>query len=156
MNRYPAKPMMDEMAKYGRYGDTMLVHMNPAEVAGIASLVPGGRLTTNPVTGQPEAFLPLLLGFAAKGLGLSALGTGALVGAGTAAVTGDLKRGILSGLTAGFGAGIGEAASLGDAIPSELQTITDSAEVVGEGALTTAAQGVPTAVSYTHLRAHET
>ena len=106
MNRYPAKPMMDEMAKYGRYGDTMLVHMNPAEVAGIASLVPGGKLTTNPVTGQPEAFLPLLLGFAAKGLGLSALGTGALVGAGTAAVTGDLKRGILSGLTAGFGAPI--------------------------------------------------
>jgi hypothetical protein len=103
--------MMDEMAKYGRYGDTMLVHMNPAEVAGIASLVPGGRLTTNPVTGQPEAFLPLLLGFAAKGLGLSALGTGALVGAGTAAVTGDLKRGILSGLTAGFGAGIADAAA---------------------------------------------
>ena len=65
MNRYPAKPMMDEMAKHGRYGDTMLVHMNPAEVAGIASLVPGGRLTTNPVTGQPEACLPLLLGFAA-------------------------------------------------------------------------------------------
>ena len=120
MNRYPAKPMMDEMAKYGRYGDSMLVHMNPAEVAGIASLVPGGKLTTNPVTGQPEAFLPLLLGFAAKGLGLSALGTGALVGAGTAAVTGDLKRGILSGLTAGFGAGIGEAAGVGDAIPTEL------------------------------------
>ena len=73
MNRYPAKPMMDEMAKYGRYGDTMLVHMNPVEVAGIASLVPGGRLTTYPVTGQPEAFLPLLAGFVAKGLGLKAL-----------------------------------------------------------------------------------
>jgi len=120
MNRYPAKPMMDEMAKYGRYGDTMLVHMNPVEVAGIASLVPGGRLTTNPVTGQPEAFLPLLAGFVAKGLGLKALGTGVLVGATSAAVTGDLKRGILSGLTAGFGAGIGDAVGLGDAIPSEL------------------------------------
>jgi hypothetical protein len=119
--------MMDEMAKYGRYGDSMLVHMNPAEVAGIASLVPGGKLTTNPVTGQPEAFLPLLLGFAAKGLGLSALGTGALVGAGTAAVTGDLKRGILSGLTAGFGAGIGEAANLGGAA----EGITASADATG-------------------------
>ena len=128
MNRYPAKPMMDEMAKYGRYGDTMLVHMNPAEVAGIASLVPGGRLTTNPVTGQPEAFLPLLLGFAAKGLGLSALGTGALVGAGTAAVTGDLKRGILSGLTAGFGAGIGEVAGLADAGSGELVQAIDAAD----------------------------
>ena len=127
MNRYPAKPMMDEMARHGRYGDSMLVHMNPAEVAGIASLVPGGRLTTNPVTGQPEAFLPLLLGFAAKGLGLSALGTGALVGAGTAAVTGDLKRGILSGLTAGFGAGIGEVANLGGAA----EGITASADAAG-------------------------
>ena len=131
MNRYPAKPMMDEMARHGRYGDSMLVHMNPAEVAGIASLVPGGRLTTNPVTGQPEAFLPLLLGFAAKGLGLSALGTGALVGAGTAAVTGDLKRGILSGLTAGFGAGIGEAANLGE-LGASADTVKTGLEV-GQG-----------------------
>ena len=137
MNRYPAKPMMDEMAKYGRYGDSMLVHMNPSEVAGIASLVPGGRLTTNPVTGQPEAFLPLLLGFAAKGLGLSALGTGALVGAGTAAVTGDLKRGILSGLTAGFGAGIGEAANLGE-LGASADTVKTGLEV-GQG-VTNAAQ----------------
>ena len=60
MNRYPAKPMMDQMAQHGRYGDTMLVHMNPVEVAGIAALSPTGKLTTNPVTGQPEAFLPLL------------------------------------------------------------------------------------------------
>ena len=128
MNRYPAKPMMDEMAKYGRYGDSMLVHMNPSEVAGIASLVPGGKLTTNPVTGQPEAFLPLLLGFAAKGLGLSALGTGALVGAGTAAVTGDLKRGILSGLTAGFGAGAADAAGLADPIASSADAATQAAQ----------------------------
>ena len=140
MNRYPAKPMMDEMAKYGRYGDTMLVHMNPVEVAGIASLVPGGRLTTNPVTGQPEAFLPLLLGFAAKGLGLSALGTGALVGAGTAAVTGDLKRGILSGLTAGFGAGIADAAAgVGEA--AEVVTATgDATATLGEAGAESLAQ----------------
>ena len=131
MNRYPAKPMMDEMAKYGRYGASMLVHMNPAEVAGIASLVPGGSLTTNPVTGQPEAFLPLLLGFAAKGLGLSALGTGALVGAGTAAVTGDLKRGILSGLTAGFGAGIADAAGVaGEAAQATSDVVNP--DVLGE------------------------
>ena len=128
MNRYPAKPMMDEMAKYGRYGDSMLVHMNPVEVAGIASLVPGGRLTTNPVTGQPEAFLPLLAGFVAKGLGLKALGTGALVGATSAAVTGDLKRGILSGLTAGFGAGAADAAGLADPIVSSADAATQAAQ----------------------------
>ena len=151
MNRYPAKPMMDEMAKYGRYGDTMLVHMNPAEVAGIASLVPGGRLTTNPVTGQPEAFLPLLLGFAAKGLGLSALGTGALVGAGTAAVTGDLKRGILSGLTAGFGAGIGEAASVGDPILSEAAAQGQSALADATTVLSDADMGGATIDAFKNL-----
>ena len=111
MNRYPAKPMMDEMAKYGRYGDTMLVHMNPAEVAGIASLVPGGRLTTNPVTGQPEAFLPLLFGALGGALKLGTLGTAALTGVGTAAVTGDVKRGLLAGLTAGAASELGDAVS---------------------------------------------
>mgnify|MGYP003671170609 FL=1 len=30
MNRYPMKPYMDQMAQHGRYGDSMLVHMNPA------------------------------------------------------------------------------------------------------------------------------
>ena len=111
MNRYPAKPIMDEMAKHGRYGDTMLVHMNPIEVAGIASLSPTGSLTTNPVTGQPEAFLPLLapaLGVLGGALKLGTLGTAALTGIGTAAVTGDLKRGLISGLTAGVSSGIGD------------------------------------------------
>jgi hypothetical protein len=41
------------LADFGRYGDNMLVHMNPDEVAGLMSL---GNLTINPVTGLPEAF----------------------------------------------------------------------------------------------------
>jgi len=41
------------LAGFGRYGDNMLVHMNPDEVAGLMSL---GNLTINPVTGLPEAF----------------------------------------------------------------------------------------------------
>ena len=114
MNQYPAKPMMDQMAQHGRYGDSMLVHMNPVEVAGIASLSPTGSLTTNPVTGQPEAFLPLLLGGLGSLLKLSPLMTGVLSGVGTAAVTGDLKRGLISGLTAGFGSAAGDALNLGD------------------------------------------
>ena len=115
MNRYPAKPIMDQMAQHGRYGDTMLVHMNPIEVAGIASLTPGGKLTTNPVTGQPEAFLPLLFGALGGALKLGTLGTAALSGIGTAAVTGDIKRGLLAGLTSGLTAGIGEAFTGADA-----------------------------------------
>ena len=121
--------MAEQMAQQGRFGDSMLVHMNPIEVAGIASLSPTGQLTTNPMTGQPEAFLPFLapllgsmfggtvLGAAGSALGTGAIGSaltaaagkGALasaIGSGlaTTAVTGDLKEGLLSGLT-GFGIG---------------------------------------------------
>lgn len=142
MNRYPAKPIMDEMAKYGRYGDTMLVHMNPVEVAGIASLVPGGKLTTNPVTGQPEAFLPLIFGLAGGALGLGTLGTAALTGIGTAAVTGDLKRGLLAGVTSGLTAGIGEGLAEGldvategvDAVTTGADAVTTGADAVATGA----------------------
>ena len=128
MNRYPAKPMMDQMAQHGRYGDTMLVHMNPVEVAGIAALSPTGKLTTNPVTGQPEAFLPLLFGALGGALKLGTLGTAALSGIGTAAVTGDLKRGLLAGVTSGLTAGIGEAfADAGSAV----DTVTSAADTAG-------------------------
>ncbi len=134
MNRYPAKPMMDQMAQHGRYGDTMLVHMNPVEVAGIAALSPTGKLTTNPVTGQPEAFLPLLFGALGGALKLGTLGTAALSGIGTAAITGDLKRGLLagvtSGLTAGIGEGIGEVFSGADAATSAVSTGSDTLQSV--------------------------
>ena len=62
----PLQGKAEELASYGRYGDSMLVHMNPIEVEGIAALTPGG-LTTNPVTGQPEAFaflIPMLASMA--------------------------------------------------------------------------------------------
>ena len=49
------------LATKGRYGDSMMVHMNPIEVQGLASMSPTGSLTINPDTGQPEAFLPFLL-----------------------------------------------------------------------------------------------
>jgi hypothetical protein len=130
MNNPPLKHVADQLSKHGRYGDTMLVHMNPIEVAGIASLVPGGKLTTNPVTGQPEAFLflaPLIgsmLGSAAAGAGLlGGLGTlaGSAIGSGlaTTLATGDLEQGLISGIT-GFGLGsalqgLGAAAGAGGA-----------------------------------------
>ena len=132
MNQYPAKPMMDQMAQYGRYGDSMLVHMNPVEVAGIASLSPTGSLTINPVTGQPEAFLPLLFGALGGAMGLGTIGTAALTGIGTAAVTGDLKRGLISGLTAGFASGLGE--GIGSLFDSGAETATNLADAATTGA----------------------
>jgi hypothetical protein len=141
MNNAPYQGVANNLAQYGRYGDSQLVHMNPIEVQGLAALSPTGQLTTNPVTGQPEAFLPFLapilgsfLGNAALGstlagaLGSKALGAAAAGALGSAAattaVTGDLEQGILSGIT-GFamgsalgnlpGAGAGEVAQAAQA-----------------------------------------
>ena len=108
----------DLLANQGRYGDSMLVHMNPVEVQGLASMSPTGSLTVNPQTGQPEAFLPFLAPLLGGMLGTSAL-AGATIGSltlspavagaigsglATAAVEGDLKKGLISGIT-GFGVG---------------------------------------------------
>ena len=108
INRHnsPMQPMAENLASRGRYGDSMLVHMNPIEVQGLASLSPTGSLTRNPDTGQPEAFLPLALGLLGSGLGgagmlggLGSLAAGAIgSGLGSFIETGDLKEGIKSGL----------------------------------------------------------
>ena len=113
MNNYapPLQGTADNLAKYGRYGDSMLVHMNPAEVQGIASLVPGGKLPLNPVTGQPEAFaflIPLLgswLGTAALGSTMGTALAGAIgSGVATAIAEKDLGKGLAAGIM-GYGLG---------------------------------------------------
>jgi hypothetical protein len=152
MNR-PMQGAAEQMATHGRYGDSMLVHMNPVEVQGLASLSPTGSLTRNPMTGQPEAFLPFLapllggmlgsagftalggalgtgvLGSAATALGANAALAGA-VGSGlaTTAVTGDLKQGIMSGLTGyGVGSAVNAAsAALDPAVVEAASTLADS------------------------------
>ena len=106
------------VAAQGRFGDSMLLHVNPAEVKGLASAVP---LTVNPETGQPEAFLPFLapilgsMGATAlagtgvgAALGLGGLSAGALAGLGAGLATyaqtgGSGSKALLSGLTAGLG-----------------------------------------------------
>jgi len=112
----PYKNMADQVASRGRYGDTTLMHVNPAEVEGLASLTP---LTVNPDTGYPEAFLPFLAPILGS-LGGTALATSGALGAlsplatsgiaalgsglATTAATGSLEEGLLAGLT-GFGIG---------------------------------------------------
>ena len=116
------KQQTKNVAAQGRFGDSMLLHVNPAEVKGLASQVP---LTINPETGQPEAFLPFLAPIVGGMLGSSLLaGTGGIlagktllasaIGSGLAqtAVTGDIKKGLLAGLT---GYGIGSALQAGSA-----------------------------------------
>ena len=139
------KQQTQNVANQGRYGDSMLLHVNPAEVKGLASAMP---ITVNPETGQPEAFLPFLAPLAGSllgstfltglggagiaGAGLSSLAAGA-VGSGLAqyAATGDLKKGLLAGLT-GYGLGTamqgaGAAKAGADAAAGATQTATDLA-----------------------------
>ncbi len=148
LQQAPLQPQADQMAQYGRYGDSMMVHMNPAEVQGIASLAPGGRLTTNPMTGQPEAFLPFLAPLIGSALGSAALtgvGAGGILGAAgmssalagaigsgltTAAITGDLKEGLVSGLT---GFGIGKALGAGLDAAKGVKELAGGVETAKEG-----------------------
>ena len=110
------KEQTKNVAAQGRFGDSMLLHVNPAEVKGLAQAMP---ITINPQTGQPEAFLPflapvlgsiaggaLLTTGGALGLGLSpALAAGLGAGLATYAQTGGSgSKALLSGLTAGLGA----------------------------------------------------
>ena len=137
MNIAPKPPLArqgQQLATHGRYGDTELVHMNPYEVQGLAAMSPTGQLTKNPVTGQPEAFLPFLAPLIGSALGKAALGKAigsglaGAVGSGVAtfAETGDFEKGVISGIT-GFGLGkvmgaaqtAGEAADVGSAMAQE-------------------------------------
>ena len=108
------KQQTKNVAAQGRFGDSMLLHVNPAEVKGLASSMP---ITTNPETGQPEAFLPFLAPMLGSLLGPSVLGglgglglsSAALSGIGAGLATyaqtgGSGSKALLSGLTAGLGA----------------------------------------------------
>lgn len=107
------------LASKGRNGDTTLVHMTKGEVAGLQAIAKqnGTSLTTNPHTGLPEAFslkslIPIAAGFALGpagfGLASTAMGAGLMVGGATALGTGSLKKGLIAGLGAYGGAGLGE------------------------------------------------
>lgn len=105
----------------GRGEDTMLVHMTPGEVKGLQQLAManGGSLTINPDTGLPEAgflksLLPTLIGAGLtvfSGGAINPLTAGFMVGGLEAARTGDIGRGLMAGLGAYGGAGLGSAAS---------------------------------------------
>lgn len=151
------RDIAEHLQSKGRYGDTMLVHLNPIEVDALASLSPTGELTVNPETGLQEAFLPLLAPLlgglagswaatAIPSLGISAALGGALgSGLASTAATGDLGKGIMSGLLSYgmgsavdlLGSGVGAAAGgAGGVISPEL---TQGVYSAGEGAAAQAA-----------------
>lgn len=107
-----------ELARLGRNGDTMLMHVQPSEVAGLQALAKshGTTLTTNPHTGMPEAFnmrgavkalAPTALGLAGAAVGIPPVVTGLVVGGLTAAKSGNVMQGAMAGLGAYGGGELG-------------------------------------------------
>jgi hypothetical protein len=119
------------LASLGRHGDSMLMHVSPAEVEGLSALgkMTGHKLHTNPHTGMPEAFdfgsflaslLPTAAGFLVGGPAGAAMGleagttaaaiapvaAGMLTGAAVAGAKGEdvLTGGLMGGL-GGYGGG---------------------------------------------------
>jgi hypothetical protein len=117
----------EQVAANGRGDDSLLVHMTPDEVRNLQKFAEanGTTLTINPDTGLPEAGLlsdlfkavaPIALGafLGPAGMGLtfgglsSAMSAGIATGGITALATGSLSRGLMAGLGAYGGAGLGE------------------------------------------------
>ena len=83
----------DRLARAGRGDDTMLMHVTPDEVAGLASLAPG-MMTINPETGLPEAgWFRNLLGTAAPFLMSMIPGIGPVLGGAMGGGLGSLIKG---------------------------------------------------------------
>jgi len=155
------------LASLGRNGDSMLVHMTPREVAGLQSLAMahGGSLTINPKTGMPEAsilgsLLPTLFGVGLNMMfpGLGAMGAGLITGGLTTLASGNLKQGLMAGLGAYGGAGLGEslvnagATAPAAAAPVSTTTFGDYAytppiAAANNAAATTAAAAQPAAAT---------
>ncbi len=126
-----------EVAAQGRGGDSMLMHIQPEELAGLESIL--GPTTTNPETGNPEGFLwaPVLIGLA---IGATAGGVSAHLQGGNA---GDIALGALGGGTvgaltggiAGAGAGVGGAAVSGAPIAASGTSLASTTAIPTGGGL---------------------
>ena len=133
----------EQVASQGRGDDSLLVHMTPDEVQRLQAFAEanGRSLTINPTTGLPEAgFLsdlfkavaPIALGafLGPAGLGMSSMMAGVATGGITTLATGSLSRGLMAGLGAYGGAGLGASlagasgmtggAALGAGIPGDM------------------------------------
>ena len=154
------------LATLGRHGDSVLVHMQPQEVAGLQALAQsqGTSLTVNPNTGMPEAFnlgnffsslLPTLVGAAlapatgGASLGLTGMAAtaapivgGMATGALVAGAKGeDVLGGALMGGLGGYGGGnLGNSlSSLGGGVNPATSNIQLSTLANGGGSA-----GIPT------------
>ena len=151
-------PIAQSVQSQGRGEDTQLVHMTPGEVQGLQALAKahGGSLTVNPKTGLVEAgFLKSILPTIA-GVGLSMMGVppplaAGIVGLGTTALNGgDLGKGLMAGIGAYGGAGLGQSlfgASSG--LVSGAPAVNSSIQAANTGLATQGASGLGTSAAQT-------
>jgi len=111
----------EHLASKGRGPDTTLVHMSHGEVKSLQDIAKahGGSLTVNPSTGLPEAgflssILPVVAGAALAATGVGAPMAALMVGGGSMLLNPrqSLGQGLMAGLSAYGGAGLGEALAM--------------------------------------------
>lgn len=131
--------MAGHLARQGRGRDTTLVHMSAPEVRALGKLHPSGELPINPNTGLREAdfltdVLPGIAGtLVGSVVGMPWLGA-AVGGLGTWAATGNLGKGILSGLMSfGLGSIGGQLAEAGTKTAADAAT-KGASDVVAKAA----------------------
>ena len=108
------------LSSHGRGNDSMMIHISPREVSSLNAIAKahGGQLTTNPHTGLPEAgflesILPMVAGAGLMMIpGMQPLGAAAITGGLGYAMTGSLSKGLMAGLGAYGGAGLGESLAM--------------------------------------------
>ena len=141
------KQTAQQLASKGRYGDTMLMHVSPKEVAGLQYLGGkyGTKLTVNPSTGLPEAFsfsrfLPMIAG-AALAPYTGGASAALIVGGVETARTGNIMKGLQAGLGAYGGANIasglgtmGAEQGVANATAANLNAANPAAAIGSEGA----------------------
>jgi len=148
------------LSSQGRGPDDTLVHMSRNEVKSLSDLAMahGGQLTINPQTGLPEAgflssILPIIAGAALTASGVGAPAAAMLVGGGSMLL--NPKAGLMGGLMAGLGAYGG--AGLGEALASQGMEQAAGQKLlegkVAENAATMGANLTPEALAKTGLQA---
>ena len=146
------RQLSSEVAKRGRNGDTMLIHVNPKEVAGLQYLAQkhGTTLTINPSTGLPEAFNFMSFLPAIAGVALSPFLTPAGAAMAVGAVEGIRTKSAMGGLKGALGAYGG--ASLGTSLANfGAQGLGQTAAAAGTEAGTTALNAATAAAPTSNL-----
>jgi len=146
------------LKKHGRGPDDQLVHMSSKELKGLqaVAMAHGGSLTINPNTGLPEAgfldsILPMVIGAGltvASGGALTPLMAAGITGLGYGIVEKDLGKGLMAGLGAYGGAGLGAglmsagATTAGGTVATEAAKNAAATQLQQEAAKQAALEGI--------------